>query len=131
MKVSVNFAIRRLANAKYALRFVGSVNVEVQKLKEASMQIKYKLENLDRKQKRILVDLFVDKVEMTRKKEGKRWKIWADIIFRFNPELFHKSADTDRTARGLRSKQNAKKIPTEPVTGHTHCFTYFSTIYYG
>lgn len=90
---------------------------EVQKLKEASKQIKYKLENLDRKQKRILVDLFVDKVEMTRKKEGKRWRIWADITFRFNPTLFSKPKDMGRTAKGLKLKDKTKKIPSEKVSG--------------
>ncbi|MBU1992802.1 MAG: hypothetical protein ABH856_00805 [Patescibacteria group bacterium] len=89
----------------------------MQKLKETSKQIKYKLENLDRKQKRILVDLFVDKIEMTRKKEGKRWRIWADITFRFNPALFHKTDYTDRTANGLKLKDKPKKIPSRKVPG--------------
>ncbi len=99
------------------LVFVSSVDVEVKKLKEASKQIKYKFDQLTKKQKQILVDLFVDRIEMSRRKDGKKWKVSADIHFRFNPETVKKSADKVRTRKGLKKEDNKKTIPNEGASG--------------
>jgi len=73
----------------------------VQKLKDASEQVKYRLENLTPKQKKILCNLFVDRIEMYRKKEGKKWKVNAEIFFRFNPSKFAGADGEDRTPEAL------------------------------
>ncbi len=88
------------------LRILGKIDVEVEKLREASKQVKYRLENLTRKDQQVLVKLFVDRVEMFRRKEGKHWKIFADVHFRFNPEKFGGPSEEGRTGKGHEEKQN-------------------------
>ncbi len=100
------------------LRILGSVNIEVQKLREASAQVNYNLNNLTQRHKKILVDLFIDRVEMSRKRgEGKRWDIWAEIYFRFNPNKFPSTATEGRTSKPQQVNKNAKKIPNEGDSG--------------
>jgi hypothetical protein len=72
---------RQIAKLTDEIRFISSVDVEVQKLKGASKQVKYRLERLDDRQKRILCDLFVDRVEVLRKPgtHGKRPRITANV----------------------------------------------------
>lgn len=72
------------------LTMMSAMDIELQKLKDASEQVQYRLDNLSREQKRILCDLFVDRVEMYRSKDGERWKLSAEIFFRFNPEKLMK-----------------------------------------
>lgn len=93
------------------LSFISSIDVEVGKLKSASEQVKYRLENLTRKQQKVLCNLFVDRVEMHRvPAEGKGWNITAEIYFRFNPEKFTKTDKGDRTQEGLKDN---KKEPSK------------------
>lgn len=87
---------------------ISSIDVEVGKLREASKQIKYKLEKLTDKQKRILVDLFVERIDMSRVKVGKKWNVSADIHFRFNPEKVKQDIDRVRTQKSLQIEDNAK-----------------------
>lgn len=92
------------------LVFMSSIDLEAQKLKKASEQVKYRLENLTRKQKKILCDLFVDRVEMFRKKEGKNWNISAEIYFRFNPRKFSEPKTGGRTSQ---AQEDNKKEPSK------------------
>jgi site-specific DNA recombinase len=83
------------------LRLISSVDVEVEKLKEASKQVKYRLQNLNRREKKILCQLFVDRVEMRRRKVHGRWKVSGDVFFRFNPQKFSEEVGEDRTSKTL------------------------------
>jgi hypothetical protein len=85
----------RIQEIENEIALIGSIDVEVKKLKEASEQIKYRLENLNQKQKKLLVQLFVDRIEirrspleLTAEKKVKRWDVKAEIYFRFNPNKF-------------------------------------------
>ncbi len=99
------------------LTFIGSIDIEVKKLKEASKQIKYRLDKLSQDHKRILVDLFIDRIEMYRTKEGKRWKVEAEIFFRFNPEKFPTRLYEGRSTKALEKANNQKLIPNEDSSG--------------
>lgn len=99
------------------LKFMSSIDIEVQKLKDASKQIKYRLEKLDHKQKKILVNLFIDRVEMFREKIGKRWKITAEIYFRFNPNKFPSTLIGGRTEKAPIKAINPRKVPFEGNSG--------------
>lgn len=97
------------------LRLISSIDIEVQKLRDASEQIKYRMDNLDRKQKKILCNLFIDEIQMKRKtvinekgKEG--WHVTANILFRFNPDKLSKLSKEDRTKK---SQQGATKSGTK------------------
>jgi site-specific DNA recombinase len=98
------------------LSFISSVDIETQKLKSASEQVKYRLEKLTRKQKKILCNLFVDRVEMYRKKKGQGWEVSAEIYFRFNPEKFTNPTQGGRTQK---EEQEAKKdsLKSQKVRG--------------
>lgn len=79
---------------------------EIAGLRKAAEVVNYNLDNLDRKQKKILIDLFVDRVEMNRielPSEGKRpkWDIQIKVIFRFVPEKFSTAKKEGRTTKGL------------------------------
>ncbi len=99
------------------LKFMSSIDIEVQKLKDASKQIKYRLEKLDHKQKKILVNLFIDRIEMFREKIGKRWKITAEIYFRFNPNKFPNTLIGGRTEKAPIKAINPRKVPFEGNSG--------------
>ena len=96
------------------LSFMSSINIEVQKLKEASKQVKYRLENLTRRQKKIICDLFIDRIEMRRRKLNGKWDITADIFFRFNPDKFPQATQEGRTAKPQETNKknplNLKKV---------------------
>lgn len=79
---------------------------EIAGLRKAAEVVHYNLDALDRKQKRILIDLFVDRVEMNRVQipsDGKRpkWNIQAKVIFRFVPDKFSITEKKGRTMKGL------------------------------
>ena len=99
------------------LKFMSSIDIEVQKLKDASKQIKYRLEQLNQKQKKILINLFIDRIEMFREKIGKRWKITAEIYFRFNPNKFPNNITVGRTEKAPIKAINYKKVPFEGNSG--------------
>jgi site-specific DNA recombinase len=79
---------------------------EIAGLRKAAEVVNYNLNNLERKQKKILIDLFVDRVEMDRTElpsEGKRskWDIHAKVIFRFVPDKFTSPTKKGSTSKGL------------------------------
>lgn len=101
------------------INLMTSVDIEVQKLKEASKQVKYRLDMLDIKQKKILCNLFIDRVEMRRKKmpsdtKRDKWRVSATIFFRFNPEKFSEDALRGRTS-SIVKKATKKALKSEKV----------------
>lgn len=78
-------------------------DIEVEKLKDASAQVRYRLEKLDRRQKKILCNLFIDRVEMRRRRENDKWQTTAEIYFRFNPAKFSEASKRDSTVKSQRS----------------------------
>ena len=98
-----------IQNIENELAFIGTVELEVSKLKEASRQIKYKIDNLSHAQKKVLVKLFVDKIELNRERHGKAWKIKAEISFKFNPSKFPTRLVEGRTEERLVKELKSKK----------------------
>jgi hypothetical protein len=99
------------------LRLMGAVDVEVQKLREASEQVKYRMEKLDKRQQKILCNLFVDKVKMRRVREGKKWRIQAQVCFRFNPKKFAEPPKEGRTETGLVEAMNGSSEAKKSLIG--------------
>lgn len=99
---------QKLQDLEGQLSLMGAVDLEVQKLKEASEQVKYRLDHLDVNHKKILCSLFIDRVEMHRiEYEGKK-KVKAEIFFRFNPSKLDSLGIEGSTEKGL---AKAKKEP--------------------
>ena len=103
-----------IQEAEDALTLMSSVDIEVSKLKEASEIVKYRLEKLNRKEKKVICNLFVDRVEMNRVPvQGpgkKRWRSFAEVYFRFNPEEFKVSS------KGVEPKNRVQK-PANRISG--------------
>ena len=98
------------------LAMMGRAAQEISKLREASEAVKYKIDKLSRDQKKILCQLFVDRVEMfrDRKKDEKRWNITAEIFFRFNPQGVRPETVVGRTPE---SQQEAVSDDSEAENG--------------
>lgn len=96
---------------------VSSHAVEIEKLKAASEQVKYRLDNLDRKQKKVLCQLFVDRVEMRRRKVHNEWNVTGDVFFRFNPEKFERDVLVGRTVKKLMEDVKTRSKPKIDVDG--------------
>lgn len=101
------------------LRLLGSINIEVEKLKEASEQLKYRLENFTQEQKKVLVKLFLERIEMYKEKVEGRNKITLEVFFKFNPKKFPNGIMEDRTEGGLQLNNIPKKLPNEGSNGAT------------
>lgn len=83
------------------LSLISAKEIEIAKLKEASEQVKHRLKDYDRRQKKIICQIFVDRVEMRRRKVHNRWKVSGDVFFRFNPNKFEKEIELGRTVKKL------------------------------
>lgn len=83
------------------ISIAGSVELEVKKLKEAATQIRFKLENLNQEQKKVLINLFIDRIEVNRFRQGKKWKVYSVVHFRFNPNRFANTLTKVCTDEGL------------------------------
>ena len=82
--------------------FMSSIDLEAQKLKKASEQVKYRLENLTRnKRKSFVICLWI--VWDVRRR--KNWNISAEIYFRFNPRKF-RTKNRGRTSQAQETKKS-------------------------
>ena len=94
------------------ISLMSAVDIEVEKLKDASEEVKYKIEKLNQREKKIICNLFIDRIELYRtaikaeKGRRQKWDVKADIFFRFNPEKFIQEEGVGRTEK---SKENNKK----------------------
>ena len=107
----------KIQESEDELSLMSSVDMEVKKLRDASKQVKYRLEHLDPRNKRILCNLFVERVEMLRTKIGARWKTTANVCFRFNPEKFVATIKAGRTQNGLIKGKKDSSNPKSDVNG--------------
>lgn len=111
-----------IQEAEDQLVLLTSADVEVKKLRDAAEQVRYRLDKLDPRQKKILCNLFVDRVEMYRtpiKGSGKRqrWNITSNVVFRFNPEKFGEGPQEGRTTLLLSKATESRSRPTNDVNG--------------
>lgn len=99
--------VKKIDEIQDQLRVLGSLEVEVNRLRQVSQQIKYRLDNLTQEQKKILVRLFVERVEINRteavSKQGagkkKQWRMEVQTFFRFNPDKFPNKVIEGRTGK--------------------------------
>ncbi|MDB4977926.1 MAG: hypothetical protein JWM56_112 [Candidatus Peribacteria bacterium] len=107
--VQITNAQGRIQQIEDEMRIISSVDIEVQKLKEASEQVKYRLDNLEPRHKKVLCGLFLERVEMRRKKVEGVWQVQAETYFRFNPSKFTEPVVKGRTTKGL-TKANIEEV---------------------
>lgn len=99
------------------MQLLCSQDLEIQKLKEASEQVKYHLENLTDEYKRVLVSLFVERIEMYRVKEDGRWKIQAHPHFNFNPTPLMTHNIEGRSAKASNTNKKASSDASKSPSG--------------
>lgn len=121
-QTEIDILDRRIDEIRKELSIASLKDAEIAGLRKAAEAVNYNLDNLTRKQKKILLDLFIDRVEMNRNEipsEGKRskWAISARVIFRFVPEKFNIPNNVGRTQKELEKANTPKKIPLEKESG--------------
>jgi hypothetical protein len=99
------------------LSLISAKEIEIAKLKEASEQVKHRLKGYDRRQKKIICQIFVDRVEMRRRKVHNRWKVSGDVFFRFNPQKFQREIELGRTVKKLSEAVKGKLEKKNVVDG--------------
>ncbi len=82
------------------VRLLASTDIEIKKLKESSEMVRYRLGDLNYEQKRILCQLFVERIEISRQRVDGKWHRHADIFFRFNLGKLADKALAVRTQKG-------------------------------
>jgi len=83
------------------------VRDEIDNLKQLSSDISTRINNLDQEQKKLLCDLFVEKVEICKtEKIGKKRNIRAEIFFRFNLSQLKSASEWGCTAQSLSETGN-------------------------
>jgi site-specific DNA recombinase len=102
------------------LRFTGAVDLEVKKLKEASAQVKCRLKSLSREQQKVLVNLFVERVEIYKEKVQGKNKITLQIFYKFNPQKFPTRIVKGCAEEELESKENNKNDSGKVNSGATY-----------
>lgn len=107
---------RRIDDISKELSIASLKEAEIKGLRKAAECVKYNLDNLGRKQKKTLIDLFVDRVEMNRVEvpsngKRKKWDITAKVIFRFVPERFTKPSNKGSTQEMLEKAKNNTSNP--------------------
>ena len=108
------------------LAILSHQSTEIKKLKHAAEQIEYRLEHLSHASKKILCQLFVDRIEMTRtKKTGSpKWNISAEIYFRFNPEKMSRNYSEVRTTEAREQAISGENCLGIGVAGQKRGTTY-------
>ena len=96
---------------------IGQDDMEIQKLKKVSAQVKYRIDKYDRHMKKLLCQLLVDKVFMTRTKGVKEYKVHAEVHLRFNPDKLPKSTTQGRTGQSHKKRNNARFLDDTGLSG--------------
>lgn len=83
---------------------MASVAIEVQELEKASDQFKHNLANLGRREQKMLCNLFVERINLSKterptEKKRKEWDISVDIMFRFNLSKLQQEYIEGRTSK--------------------------------
>lgn len=116
------------------IEFLGGVKLEIEKLKDASKQFKHLMDKPSRVQRKIIIQLFVDRVEVYKKKlspeqqteKRTKYEKRIRVVYRFNPKKFLEELAEDGTT--LTSTTNTKKDPlgsSNSISGNTNISTYF------
>ena len=113
----------RRAELKRALRSYQLTNEEIKALRTAAAQVHYRLDSLSRTQKKLLCRLFVDRIEMYRKKkpgyENKRggWITSQRVFMRFNTNDIWNYGAGGEPENAVPQRDNSTKTSTRRLDG--------------
>jgi len=104
------------------LSFIISIDLEISKLREASEQVKYKLDNLSHANKKIICQLFIDRIELHREEKPssgirKKRDINATIYFKFDPKGLSNKLEVVRTTQAPKLNKKDPKGSPENLSG--------------
>ncbi|MCK4822566.1 recombinase family protein, partial [bacterium] len=94
----------RIQQIEDELQILSFKEIEIESLRKASKQVKYNLNNLSRKQKKMILDICIARVEVNRKElpsQGvqKKWYREVEVHFRFNPDQLSQGLEKGRTQK--------------------------------
>jgi len=102
---NVHLRIQKLEEDLQGLVWVRN---EVKNIKQLSSDISTRVKNLSQEQKRLLCDLFVEKVEITKTENaGEKRNVTAQIYFRFNLSQLKSASEGVSTAQSLSEAGNS------------------------
>ena len=96
---------------------VASADIEIKKLREASEKVKYRMENLTPEQKKIMCNLFIERIDINRTREGARWHTHAQVYFRFNLPRLYAEAERVRTQKSLSDNNKSEGKRRSDLSG--------------
>ncbi len=86
-----------------------SVDIQLRELKSVSEQLKYHIDKYDRKDRKLVCQLLVQRVEMYRERQSKGWHTHAKVHLEFNLLKLSLSALGGGTLKALPKDSNLKK----------------------
>ena len=86
-----------------------AIDVQLKQLKSVSEQMKYHIDKYDRKNRKLICQLLVQKVEMYRERQGGGWHTHAKVYLEFNLQKLSLSAFGGGTLKGLPKAHYGKK----------------------
>jgi site-specific DNA recombinase len=103
-----------IAAKEQELNNIGQLELEIEKLRSVSEQVKYQIDKYDRHTKKLFCQMFVEKVLMSRSGEKMDYQVSAHVYLRFNPDEIPSPPNEGRTGR---SHQQGKKPTYLSETG--------------
>jgi site-specific DNA recombinase len=99
---------KRVLEIEQELFRIGQADLEIQKLKEASEEMKGHIDNYNRAQQKAVCQICVARVEMYRERLNGKWQVSSKIVLRFNPEQLTESSIKVRTGKSLTEEERKK-----------------------
>ncbi len=104
------------------LQMISFKDVEIGGLRKAAEQLKYNLNKFSRKQKKMLIDVCIDRIEIDRKeipcdRIQKKWHRTLTVHFRFNPDRISRELGDSRTRKPHIKAQNLNSNSKNVLSG--------------
>ncbi len=101
------------------LKMISFKDREITNLHKTAEQVKYNIDNFSRKQKKMMIDICIDRIEVDRKEipsngVQKKWHRTVTVYFRFDPERISSDLGDGRTRKHL---NKAEKRDSKPKNG--------------
>lgn len=113
----INETELEIQNVSKVLFDQSQIELEVSKLKHASEQFKYKIDSFDQDSRKILVSLFVDRIEVKRTDIDGEMIRTANLYLKFNPSEYLKSENEGCSEKALEEKNKPSKVSQKDQHG--------------
>ncbi len=127
----------RIQQIEDELQIVSCKDIEIGSLHKAAKQVKYNIDNFSRKQKKMIIDICIDRIEVDRKElpsngVQKKWHRTLTVHFRFDPDRISRDMGNGRTRKPLHKatkQDSSSKNVSSGAQGGGSC-TFFRCKYF-